>query len=67
MQLDALAVGISSTQVNWILDADIRSFFDEISHEWLLRFLKHRIGDTRMIRLIQSFLGGHSRKRSGEG
>ena len=54
--LDALVVGISSTKVNWILDADIRSFFDEISQTWLLRFLKHRIGDTRMIRLIQKFL-----------
>ena len=54
--LDALVVGISSTKVNWILDADIRSFFDEISQQWLLRFLKHRIGDTRMIRLIQKFL-----------
>src|SRR6202049_3151618 len=54
--LDALVVGISSTKVNWILDADIRSFFDEISQQWLLRFLKHRIGDTRIIRLIQKFL-----------
>src|ERR1700688_4776874 len=53
---DALVVGISSTKVNWILDADIRSFFDEISQQWLLRFLKHRIGDTRIIRLIQKFL-----------
>jgi RNA-directed DNA polymerase len=54
--LDALVVGISSTKVNWIVDADIRSFFDEISQQWLLRFLKHRISDTRMIRLIQKFL-----------
>src|SRR6266508_4562259 len=54
--LDALDVGINSTKVNWILDADIRSFFDEISQEWLVRFLKHRIGDRRIIRLIQKWL-----------
>ena len=54
--LDALAVGITSTKVNWILDADIRSFFDAVSQEWLLRFLNHRIGDPRIIRLIQKWL-----------
>jgi len=54
--LDALIVGISSTKVNWIFDADIRSFFDEISQEWLIRFLEHRIGDRRIIRLIQKWL-----------
>ena len=54
--LDALCVGIDSTKVNWILDADIRSFFDEISQEWLVRFLEHRIGDRRIIRLIQKWL-----------
>jgi RNA-directed DNA polymerase len=54
--LDALVVGINSTKVNWILDADIRSFFDEISQEWLVRFLEHRIGDRRIIRLIQKWL-----------
>ena len=54
--LDALSVGIDSTKVNWILDADIRSFFDEISQEWLVRFLEHRIGDRRIIRLIQKWL-----------
>ena len=43
--LDALVVGIESTKVNWILDADVRSFFDEISQQWLVRFLEHRIGD----------------------
>jgi retron-type reverse transcriptase len=42
--------------VNWILDADIRSFFDEISQQWLVRFLEHRIGDRRIIRLIQKWL-----------
>src|SRR5260370_28139177 len=54
--LDALSVGIDSTKVNWILDADIRSFFDEISQQWLVRFLEHRIGDRRIIRLIQKWL-----------
>ena len=54
--LDALVVGIESTKVNWILDADIQSFFDEISQEWLVRFLEHRIGDRRIIRLIQKWL-----------
>jgi group II intron reverse transcriptase/maturase len=54
--LDALDVGINSTKVNWIVDADIRSFFDEISQEWLVRFLEHRIGDRRVICLIQKWL-----------
>ena len=51
--LNALCVAIERKKVNWILDADIRSFFDEISQEWLIRFLEHRIGDRRIIRLIQ--------------
>ena len=54
--LDALVVGIESTKVNCILDADIRSFFDEINQQWLIRFLEHRIGDPRIIRLIQKWL-----------
>src|SRR5499427_1869364 len=54
--MDALVVGIGSRKVNWILDADIRSFFDTISQEWLVRFLEHRIGDQRIIRLIQKWL-----------
>src|SRR5215211_2326792 len=54
--LDALCVGIDSRKVSWILDADIRSFFDEISQEWLIRFVEHRIGDRRIIRLIQKWL-----------
>jgi RNA-directed DNA polymerase len=54
--LDALVVGITSTRVNYILDCDIRSFFDEVSQEWLGRFLNHRIGDPRIIRLIQKWL-----------
>jgi RNA-directed DNA polymerase len=54
--MDALCVGIHSKKVSYILDADIRSFFDEISWEWLVRFLEHRIGDRRIIRLIQKWL-----------
>jgi RNA-directed DNA polymerase len=54
--LDALTVGIKSRKVNWIVDADIRSFFDEIDHEWMLRFLEHRIADQRIIRLVRKWL-----------
>jgi retron-type reverse transcriptase len=49
-------VGIDSRKVNFILDADIRSFFDEVSQEWLIRFVEHRIGDKRVIRLIRKWL-----------
>jgi group II intron reverse transcriptase/maturase len=54
--LDALVVGIERRRVNFILDADIRSFFDTVSQEWLVKFLEHRIGDKRIIRLIQKWL-----------
>ncbi len=54
--LDALATAITHTKVNWILDADIRSFFDSVSHDWLVRFVEHRIGDPRVIRLIGKWL-----------
>ena len=54
--LDALAVGITRTKVNYILDADIRSFFDEVSQDWLIRFLEHRIGDRRITRLARKWL-----------
>jgi group II intron reverse transcriptase/maturase len=54
--LDALCVGIHGKKVSFILDADIRSFFDEISQQWLIRLLEHRIGDRRIIRLIQKWL-----------
>jgi group II intron reverse transcriptase/maturase len=54
--LDALVVGIERRKVNWILDADIQSFFDSVSQEWLVRFVEHRIGDPRIIRLIQKWL-----------
>src|SRR5450759_931205 len=54
--LDALMVGIAGTKVNFILDADIRSFFNEVSQDWLVRFVQHRIGDPRIVRLIQKWL-----------
>jgi hypothetical protein len=54
--LDALTVGILRTKVNYILDCDIRSFFDSVSHEWLVRFVEHRVGDPRMVRLIRKWL-----------
>jgi group II intron reverse transcriptase/maturase len=54
--LDALHVGITSRKVNWVLDADIAAFFDTVSHNWLIRFVEHRIGDKRVIRLIRKWL-----------
>jgi RNA-directed DNA polymerase len=53
--LDALAVGITDKKVNFILDADVRSFFDEVSQTWLIRFVEHRVADPRIIRLIQKW------------
>ena len=54
--LDALWVGIMRKKVSWVLDADIRDFFGSISHEWLVKFLRHRIADRRILRLIQKWL-----------
>ena len=54
--LDALAFGIERRKVNWIIDADIRAFFDRLSRDHLLRFLEHRIGDNRVLRLITKWL-----------
>ena len=54
--LDALIVGIERKKVSFILDADIQSFFNEVSQEWLVRFVEHRIGDKRIVRLIQKWL-----------
>jgi RNA-directed DNA polymerase len=54
--LDALAVGIQTKKVNWLLDADIRSFFDTLSHEWLVKFIGQRIADQRIVRHIQKWL-----------
>ena len=54
--LDALSVAIDRRKVNWILDADIQNFFGSVSQGWLVRFLEHRVGDKRIIRLIQKWL-----------
>jgi RNA-directed DNA polymerase len=54
--LDALAVAITGGRVNWVLDADVRGFFDTLDHEWLVRLLEHRIADERVLRLIQKWL-----------
>lgn len=54
--LDALATGLGRTRVNWVLDADIRGFFDTVDHAWLVKFIEHRIGDQRVVRLIQKWL-----------
>ncbi len=54
--LDALAVGIERKKVNWVLDADIRDFFGQLDRDWLMRFLRHRIADERVLRLIGKWL-----------
>jgi group II intron reverse transcriptase/maturase len=54
--LDALYVAIDQRKVSWIIDADIQNFFGAVSQEWLVRFLEHRVGDKRIIRLIQKWL-----------
>jgi RNA-directed DNA polymerase len=54
--LDALSVGLHRRRVSWVLDADIRGFFDHMSHEWTVKFLQHRVGDSRIVRLIQKWL-----------
>ena len=54
--LDALSVGLHRKRVNWVLDADIRGFFDNMSHEWTMKFVEHRVADRRMLRLIQKWL-----------
>jgi len=54
--LDALAAGVLRKKVNWVLDADIRGFFDTIDHGWLMKFIEHRIADRRVLRLIRKWL-----------
>jgi len=54
--LDALATGIDQKRVNWILDADIEGFFDHIDRDWLVKFIEHRVGDIRIVRLILKWL-----------
>src|ERR1700751_840796 len=56
MALSALHTALMSQRVNWVLDADIRSFFDSVDHEWLLRMVAHRIADQRILRLIRQWL-----------
>src|SRR5207237_8714213 len=70
--LDALAVGIRTKRVNWVLDADIRDFFTSLDQGWLGRFLEHRIADTRVLRLIQKWMSAGvvengTEAESGEG
>ena len=70
--LDALAVGIWARRVSWVLDADIRSFFDTMKHEWIVKFIEHRVADERVVRLIQKWLSAGvledgQRTRSEEG
>ena len=54
--LDALAASMMQGRVNWVLDADIRSFFDTIDHAWMKKFIEHRIGDRRLVRLLMKWL-----------
>lgn len=54
--LDALHVGIERKRVNWILDADIKGFFDHMNHEWVKKLVAHRVADPRILRLIQKWL-----------
>src|SRR5713226_8756702 len=70
--LDALDQGLMRGKVNWVLDADLRGFFDAIDHAWLVKFVEHRIGDRRVVRLIQKWLQAGVLEdgawtRSGEG
>jgi RNA-directed DNA polymerase len=57
--LDALAFGIGRRRINWVLDCDVQSFFDKVSQSWLMRFIEHRIGDRRIMRLIAKWLTAH--------
>ncbi len=70
--LDALYTGLLTKKVNWVLDLDIRGFFDAISHTWMVKFIEHRIADRRVVRLIQKWLNAGvledgKRIRVGEG
>ncbi len=70
--LDAVSAGIYKKRIGWVLDADIQRFFDAMNHDWMMRFLQHRIGDKRLLRLISKWLkvgvmNGHHVERSKEG
>jgi RNA-directed DNA polymerase len=54
--LDAVSVGVSTKRVNWIFDADISKFFDTIEHDWLVKFIEHRVADAQVVRLLQKWL-----------
>ena len=54
--MDALIAGIKRNKVNWVLDLDIRKFFDQVDHEWLIMFIEHRVKDRRVIRLIRQWI-----------
>jgi RNA-directed DNA polymerase len=54
--LDAMVMGVEVRRVNWILDADIAKFFDTIEHDWVMKFVEHRVADARVLRLIKSWL-----------
>src|ERR1700686_4116297 len=54
--LDALYTALLTRKVNWVLDGDISSFFDGLDHEWLIKFIKHRVADQRVVRLIRKWL-----------
>lgn len=56
MALDALYVGLTSKPINWVVDLDIQGYFDHMQHDWLIRFVEHRIGDRRIVRLIRRWL-----------
>jgi RNA-directed DNA polymerase len=56
LALDALTVGITTRKVGWVLDADIRGFFDALDREWLVKFVEHRVADRRVVWLIQKWL-----------
>jgi group II intron reverse transcriptase/maturase len=56
MALDALSVGLQAKKINWVLDADVRGYFDAIDHEWLMQFVEHRIADQRVLRHIRKWL-----------
>jgi RNA-directed DNA polymerase len=63
--LDALACGVNARKINWVLDADIARYFYTLSREWLIKFIEHRIGDRRIIHLIQKWLkAGNAGKRA---
>jgi len=54
--LNALQTALMKERINWVLDADVRSFYDSVDHEWLLRIMAHRIADPRILRLIRQWL-----------